>query len=62
MSVNKDEVGKGKDDWLSYKNKMNEVKQNKVDDAENQKKKAEVVEKRRLAKKPSPNQGGFQLG
>lgn len=62
MARNKDEVGKGKDDWLDYQNKLKEIKQNKVDDVENQKKKVEVLEKRKLAKKPSPNAGGFQLG
>jgi hypothetical protein len=62
MAVNKDEVGKGKDDWMNYQNKLKEIKQNKIDDVENQKKKAEVLEKRKLARKPSPGQGGFQLG
>lgn len=65
MAVNKDELGKGKDDWMNYQKKLQEIKQNKVDDKAHQEEVAKKAAERAAKKgtKPTKVPGqGFQLG
>jgi len=59
---NKDEIGKGKDDWMDYVNKRKQIKEDRVEDKKNQEKKIKAVEKVREKRKTKPEGGGFQLG
>jgi hypothetical protein len=47
----KDDLNKGKDDWMSYKNKLNQIREDKNADKENNEKIAQNLEKKREASK-----------
>lgn len=63
MSLNKDELSKGKDDWLNYQQKRNQIKEDRVADKEHNEEVAKKMEQKRTKRKErKPGGGSFHLG
>jgi hypothetical protein len=59
---NKDDLGKGKDDWLDYVNKRKQIKEDRKADAENNEEIAKKQAEKKAKRKVREPGEGFQLG
>jgi hypothetical protein len=62
MARNKDELGKGKDDWMNMQNKKKQIKEDKIADVQNNEEIAKKLEEKRAKRKVREPGEGFQLG